>query len=217
VNGSSHVVFGLAGAVVVDSFLHLSGPSIVETVAAGHQVTGALAIQKVIYYGFAAIGSLAPDIDNARSTIGKRAGIISKGIQHFAGHRRFFHSILGLIFVGVFIYAVQYVAGLLLYRTGADAGARQIGEALGGSALGLSIAMGAGIAFSAFLVGYFLHLVADSLTEGGVPWLWPSHLRLGFPPNRKWRFKSGSAAEPVVVVGVCIVVILAVVTQHLVV
>lgn len=216
-NGSSHVVFGLAGAVVVDSFFHLSGPSIVETVAAGHQVTAALAIQKGVYYGFAAIGALAPDIDNARSTIGKRAGIISKGIQHFAGHRRFFHSILGLIFVGVFIYAVQYAAGLLLYRTGADAGARQIGEVLGGSALGLSVAMGAGIAFSAFLVGYFLHLVADSLTEGGVPWFWPSHLRLGFPPNRKWRFKSGSAAEPVVVVAVCIIVILAVVTRYLVV
>jgi inner membrane protein len=217
VNGSSHVVFGLAGAVVVDSFFHLSGPSLMETVAAGHQVTAALAVQKGIYYGFAAIGALAPDIDNARSTIGKRAGIFSKAAQHFAGHRRFFHSILGLLFVGIFIYAVQYAIGLLLFRTGADAGAREIGEALAGSALGLSVATGAGIAFSAFLTGYFLHLVADSLTEGGVPWLWPSHLRLGFPPNRKWRFKSGSAAEPVVVVAVCIVVILAVITQHLVV
>jgi inner membrane protein len=217
VNGSSHVVFGLAGAVVVDSVFHLSGPSVVETIAAGHQVTGALVIQKAIYYGFAALGSLAPDIDNARSTIGKRAGIISKGIQHFAGHRRFFHSILGLLFVGIFIYAVQYGVGLLLVRTGADAGARQIGEALGGSALGLSVAAGAGIAFSALLVGYFLHLVADSLTEGGVPWFWPSHLRLGFPPNRKWRFKSGSVAEPIVVAAVCILVIAAVVTRHLVV
>ena len=64
---------------------------------------------------------------------------------------------------------LQYAVGLLLYRTGADASARAIGEALGGSALGLSVATGAGIAFSAFLVGYFLHLVADSLTEGGVP------------------------------------------------
>ena len=80
---------------------------------------------------------------------------------------------------------------------------------------GLNVASGVGIAFAAFLVGYLLHLVADSLTLGGVPWLWPDHTRFGFPPNRKWRFKSGSRMEPVVVVTVAVLVVVGVFTQHL--
>ena len=72
---------------------------------------------------------------------------------------------------------------------------------------GFNVAQGLGVAFVGFLVGYFLHLVADSLTIGGVPWLWPSHARFGFPPNHKWRFKSGTWVEKVVVVVVSLVVI----------
>ncbi|HEX6541274.1 MAG TPA: metal-dependent hydrolase [Ktedonobacterales bacterium] len=202
-NGSSHVVFGVAGAVAMDSFLHLSGPAIFGGSTA---VTGALVAQKAIFYGFAALGALAPDIDNARSTIGKRAGILSKGIQHFAGHRRLFHSIVGLVLVGAIIWGAQYGIGLALERSGADRATRHLGEVLTGAS-GFNIAQGLGIAFVAFLVGYFLHLVADSLTIGGVPWLWPSHERFGFPPNHKWRFKSGTWVEKVVVVVVSLLVI----------
>jgi hypothetical protein len=37
---------------------------------------------------------------------------------------------------------------------------------------------------------------------------------LGFPPNRHWRFKTGSRAEPVVVVLVGVAVIVGVFTQY---
>jgi inner membrane protein len=203
-NGSSHVVFGVAGAVAADSFLHLSGPAIFGGSTA---VSGALIAQKAIFYGFAALGALTPDIDNARSTLGKRMGIVSKGIQHFAGHRRLFHSIFGLVMVAAIIYAAQYGIGLALQRSGADSATRHLGEVLTGLAPGFNIAQGLGVAFVGLLVGYFLHLVADSLTTGGVPWLWPSHARYGFPPNHNWRFKSGTWVEKVVVVIVSLAVI----------
>ncbi len=203
-NGSSHVVFGVAGAVAADTIFHLSGPAIFGGSTA---VSGALVAQKAIFYGFAALGALTPDIDNARSTLGKRLGILSKGIQHFAGHRRFFHSIIGLVVVAAIIYGAQRGIGLALERTGADSATRHLGDALTGVVPGFNVAQGLGVAFVGLLVGYFLHLVADSLTTGGVPWLWPSHARFGFPPNYKWRFKSGTWVEKVVVVIVSLAVI----------
>jgi inner membrane protein len=204
----SHVVFGLAGAVVVDSAFHISGLPLLAT---GVPSPDHLAL-KVVYYGFAALGALAPDIDNARSTVGKRAGFISKGIQHLSGHRTLFHSLLGLALVGMFIWLMQYGLGLVLYQIGFTETGTHLAGGLRNS---LDLASGPGVAFVAFLVGYFLHLVADSLTLGGVPWLWPNHTRFGFPPDRNWRFKTGSAAEPVVVVATAVLVIVAVFTHHL--
>jgi inner membrane protein len=196
VRGSSHIVFGLAGAVVLDSVFHFSGAGL----GPGTVVTPDLVAEKTIYYGFAVIGALAPDIDNARSTIGKHAGIISKEIQHLAGHRTLFHSLLGMALVGGFIWGAQYLLGLILVHSGL----LHTGAALGVvGAYSTQLRAGAGVAFTAFLVGYFLHLCADSLTEGGVPWLWPNHVRLGFPPGRRWRFRSGSPVEPFVVLGIC--------------
>jgi len=208
VEGRSHVVFGLAGAVVIDGLFHFSGPPVVGS---GSLTVDAVAL-KVIYYGFAALGALAPDIDNARSTIGKRAGFVSKGIQHLAGHRTLFHSLLGLAMVGMIVWLGQYVLGLELYRLGLH----RTGEYLGaGVGPGLNLVSDRGVAFIALLTGYFLHLVADSLTIGGVPWLYPNPVRLGFPPNRNLRFRSGSTMEPIVVIAVCVLVIVALVTGYL--
>lgn len=200
--GSSHVVFGLAGAVALDSVFHFTGA---QGLIPSTAVTPDFVAQKAIYYGFAAFGSLAPDIDNARSTIGKRAGVVSRGIQHLAGHRTLFHSLLGLALVGGFIWGTQYLLGLLFVHLGL----LQTGAALGVVGThSTQLRAGAGLAFKSFLVGYFLHLCADSLTEGGVPWLWPSHERFGFPPNRRWRFRSGSPVEPFIVLGVCALTVL---------
>ena len=207
------MVFGLAGAVVAESVLHVTTPALFPLPTDPNTLANTLAL-KIIFYGFAALGALAPDIDNARSTIGQRAGFVSKGIQRLAGHRTFFHSLFGLVVVGLFIWAAQYALGLFLFNTlGLDAG-----EALAsGVGPGANFHAGVGIAFAAFLIGYFLHLVADSLTLGGVPWLWPNRTRFGFPPERNWRFKSGAPQERVVVVAVAVLVIVGVFTSRLIV
>src|SRR5205807_3205888 len=53
--------------------------------------------------------------------------------------------------------------------------------------------------FIAVLFGCIMHIAADSLTEGGVPLLWPNRTRFGFPPNRHWRFRTGTWPEHVIV------------------
>ncbi|MGO8947335.1 MAG: metal-dependent hydrolase [Ktedonobacterales bacterium] len=202
--GPSHVVFGLAGAVVAESIFHVTTPPLFPLPSDPGTLANTLAA-KIVFYGFAALGALAPDIDNARSTIGMRAGFVSKGIQRVAGHRTFFHSLFGLAVVGALIWAAQYSIGLFLYDQLGLAAGEQLASGVGPDA---NFHSGVGIAFAGFLIGYFLHLVADSLTLGGVPWLWPNRTRFGFPPERSWRFKTGSAEEPVVVVAVAVLVIL---------
>ena len=188
--GPSHVVFGLAGAVVVDSALHLSGPAIL---GAPTPPTADQVALKVIFYVVAAVGALVPDIDNARSTLGKRLGVVSREIQKHAGHRTIFHSLVGLAIAGAVVFAAEWGVAYLFLSMGwphtAEALVAQVG-------------------LVALLVGYGLHLVADSLTVGGVPWLWPLHQRFGFPPKRSWRFHSGSRVELVVVVAVAVAVVL---------
>ena len=200
------MVFGLAGAVVAESVLHVTTPALFPLPTDPTALANTVAV-KLIFYGFAALGALAPDIDNARSTVGKRSGFVSKGIQHIAGHRTFFHSLFGLVVVGLFIWAAQYALGLFLYNNLGLVAGEQLASGVGP---GWDIHSGVGVAFAGFLIGYFLHLVADSLTLGGVPWLWPNRTRFGFPPERSWRFKSGDPQERIVVVAIAVLVIVGV-------
>ncbi|HEX9037453.1 MAG TPA: metal-dependent hydrolase [Ktedonobacterales bacterium] len=203
--GASHVVFGLAGAVLIANIPpYLAGPSLhTSTITIDHVA------EKVVFYGMAALGALTPDIDNARSTLGKRLGVVSRGLQHIAGHRTFFHSLAGLAIVGALVWAAQYGVGLALAHLGLTITGDALGAGLNPN--GAFLTPGVGIAFGGLMVGYFLHLVADSLTEEGVPWLWPSRVYLGFPPNRHLRFRTGSAWEPVIVVAVAVIVLAAVI------
>jgi inner membrane protein len=197
VEGPSHVVFGLAGAVLLDSWLHLSGPAIL---GAPTPPTADQVALKLIFYGVAAVGALVPDIDNARSTFGRHMGIVSKEIQKHAGHRTIFHSLVGLAIAGAVVFAAEWGVAYFFQTQGWSRTAE---------------ALVAQVALIALLVGYGLHLVADSLTLGGVPWLWPLHKRFGFPPKRSWRFRSGSRMEPVVVVAVSVAVVVGLFTHAL--
>jgi hypothetical protein len=126
----------------------------------------------------------------------------------------FFHSLFGLVVVGLFIWAAQYALGLFLFNNLGLAAGEQLASGVGP---GWDVHSGVGVAFAAFLIGYFLHLVADSLTLGGVPWLWPNRTRFGFPPERNWRFKSGAPQERVVVVAIAVLVIVGVFAGRLIV
>jgi inner membrane protein len=183
---------------VLDSAFHLSGPPLIGATTPPTPDQVAL---KIIFYSVAALGALVPDIDNARSTLGKRMGVVSREIQKHAGHRTIFHSLVGLALTAAIVWAAEY---------GVAYGLRRVGWTFTAEALVAHVAL------VALLVGYLLHLIADSLTLGGVPWLWPWHERFGFPPWRSLRFRSGSWEEPVVVVAVCVAVILGLFTHALV-
>lgn len=47
----------------------------------------------------------------------------------------------------------------------------------------------------AFLVGYASHLIMDTFTKEGVPWLLPIPLKFGLPPLKKFRLTTGHFVE----------------------
>jgi inner membrane protein len=179
--GRSHLLIALTAGVVLDSVVHISGPPL----SMASPVPIELIIKKGIFYVMVAFGALLPDIDNAHSTLGHKFGWISREIQHIAGHRTIFHSLLGL-FLGSLVAIV--LEQLIVYLL-----------ALRGFILSAQFVGASHLVFIAVLFGCIMHIAADSLTEGGVPLLWPNHKRFGFPPDPHWRFRSGDWPEYVIV------------------
>lgn len=120
------------------------------------------------------IGGLAPDIDQSTAGFWKklRAGtLISRLISPlFGGHRYISHSILGIVLFGFLAYWILNLARsfLLVDMT---------------------------LVWWSFMIGYVSHLVMDSTTKEGVPWLFPIPWRLGFPPLSSLRLKTGGMIE----------------------
>jgi membrane-bound metal-dependent hydrolase YbcI (DUF457 family) len=179
--GRSHLLIGLAAGVVLDSFVHLSG----EPLTLAKTVPLTLIASKAVYYCSVGFGALLPDIDNARSTLGQRLGPISKSIQHLAGHRTLFHSLLGLALGSLLALGLGQVTANLLKSRGLVTPASFVTEWH--------------IVFFGVLFGCAMHIAADALTTGGVPLLWPNRKRYGFPPDSQWRFHTGSWPEFVIV------------------
>jgi inner membrane protein len=179
--GRSHVMFGLTAAVVLDGVIHLSGPPFATVTP----VPLELIINKAIFFSMVALGALLPDIDNAQSTIGRKFGWISKEIQHIAGHRTIFHSLLGLLLGSLLAIGLEQLVVFLLSQRGFTFPAQFVEKSH--------------LVFVAVLFGCIIHIAADALTEGGVPLLWPYHKRFGFPPNPNWRFRTGDWPEYAIV------------------
>lgn len=104
------------------------------------------------------VGSVAPDIDEPKSYVGRR----TKGISHFVkllfGHRGFTHTMIPCLLLGVLAFNLN-------------------SELLWG-----------------FALGYFLHIVGDSFSKSGVPFLWPfTKKHIGVP-----LYKTGGVLELVI-------------------
>src|SRR5690348_7674923 len=147
--GKSHLLVGLTGGVVFDSIFHISGPPLVGT----SNIPLELLVRKGVYYFFVGFGALLPDIDNARSSYGRKLGWVSKEIQHVAGHRTIFHSILGLVLGSILAIGLEQLVVYLLARQGFILPAQFVGASH--------------LVFFAVLFGCIMHIAADSLTQGG--------------------------------------------------
>jgi membrane-bound metal-dependent hydrolase YbcI (DUF457 family) len=51
------------------------------------------------------------------------------------------------------------------------------------------------LVWCAFLVGFISHLVMDTFTKEGVPWLLPLTIKIGLPPVKRLRITTGKTAE----------------------
>jgi membrane-bound metal-dependent hydrolase YbcI (DUF457 family) len=186
--GRSHLLIGLTAGVVLDSMVHIAGPPLITTTS----VPLELIIKKAVFYLMVAFGALLPDIDNAHSTIGHKFGWISQEIQHIAGHRTIFHSLLGLLLGSLLAIGLEQLVVFLLAGRGFILPAQFVGASH--------------LVFFAVLFGCIIHIASDGLTEGGVPLLWPYHKRFGFPPDPHWRFRSGDWPEYVIVYSLMLLV-----------
>jgi len=124
------------------------------------------------------IGGLLPDIDNATSDIWDKVrggSLIAKIIKPIiGGHRLISHSIIGMAIAGFllkqFLFAISHV-----------------------------LVVDMNIIWWSIMIGYVSHLIADSLTTEGVPWLLPIRIRFGFPPVKILRIKTGGLLEQLLV------------------
>lgn len=142
---------------------------------------GATAALAVLVAAVAA--ATVPDLDRPRALWARLAFL---PLTH--GHRHLWHSLLGLaLWAGLLALALPP----LLRLAGGVPG-------LTGAAADLLRASGA--IWLAAVAGYVSHLVLDTLTIEGVPWLYPLPWRLGLPLVARWRLRTGGLREQWLVV-----------------
>jgi len=107
------------------------------------------------------IGSLIPDLDRPTAEIWKKipyGKIFGKVVDPIISHRSFSHSILGLVMFG---WLIHYI--LMSFPAYWGINANDV--------------------FIAFLIGYISHLVADMVTDKGIPLFFPYPKFIGIPPK----------------------------------
>ncbi|MFQ6111837.1 MAG: metal-dependent hydrolase, partial [Nitrospinota bacterium] len=123
-------------------------------------------------FAFAALGALLPDIDTTTSSLGRLCYPLAWYLERRFGHRGASHSLVGLLLAATL--AASFV--LLLSPL---------------SRFSLSWS-----SWSAFVVGYLSHLLADSMNKSGVPLFWPqTTFRAVLPGNERYRIQVRSSAE----------------------
>jgi len=132
------------------------------------------------------IGGIAPDIDQPTAPFWRNlpvAGIFGKIIgRSLGGHRFLSHSLVGLGLFGFLNYWLLNFLHPIMPR------------------------VDIGLVWWAFMIGMLSHLVMDSLTKEGVPWLLPIPIKFGFPPLRRLRITTGKKAEHFIVLPLLLVV-----------
>lgn len=121
------------------------------------------------------IGGIAPDIDEPTAPFWRNlpvGGVVGRIITRMMGGHRFItHSLLGVAILAWLSHLLLGFLSPILH--------------------GIDITL----VWYAFLLGVGSHLVMDTLTKEGVPWLLPIPIKFGVPPLREWRITTGKAVE----------------------
>ncbi len=180
-NGRSHTAVNAFSAVTINSFFHTVGTPYswhqLTALAASPQLSTALAspllLYKTTYYLTVVLCARLPDIDQ-QVWVGRLVG----------GHRGFTHSFLGVLLMALF-FTILFVSLPALFASGGVTMSPVLVEEIK-------------VVLEAIVTGWLLHILADGLTKGGVPLLWPVTMRYGFPPDAALRFKVGTLWEDAV-------------------
>lgn len=128
----------------------------------------------LVAFGANMVGALAPDIDQPTGALWHRVrggSVISRIISpFFGGHRFISHSIIGIFLFG-------FIAKFILQITNSF------------------LIVDQEIVWWSFMIGFISHLVMDTITREGVPWLFPIPWHIGIPPIKALRMKTGGLWE----------------------
>lgn len=120
------------------------------------------------------IGGLMPDIDQPTAYLWHRfpaGSIVGKIVSPFLGGHRFLsHSIIGIFLFGSLSKWILSMMGSVLL-------------------------VNMEIVWWAFMIGFLSHLIIDTFTREGVPWLFPIPMHFGIPPLKILRIKTGGLLE----------------------
>lgn len=137
------------------------------------------------------IGGIAPDIDQPTAPFWRNlpiGGLFGKFFgRMLGGHRFLTHSIIGLALMGFLTHWLLVFLYPIMPNVQID------------------------FVWWAFMIGMVSHLVMDSFTKEGVPWLLPIPIKFGFPPLRRLRMTTGKTIEKFIVLPVLVIVFVAIV------
>jgi len=126
------------------------------------------------------LGGIAPDIDQPIAPFWRNlpiGGFFGRIIgKMMGGHRFITHSLLGLFLFGL---GASWLLALLHP---------------------IMPTIDIGLVWWAFVIGMVSHLVMDTLTKEGVPWLLPIPIKFGFPPIKAMRITTGKIGEGILFV-----------------
>lgn len=140
------------------------------------------------------LGAIAPDIDQPTApfwrniSFGRIFGRFFGRIM--GGHRFITHSLLGLALMGFLVHWLLMFIHPLFPK------------------------IDSGIVWWAFIIGMVSHLIMDSFTKEGVPWLLPIPIKFGFPPLRRLRITTGKGIENFIVFPLIIIVFIVLITAN---
>lgn len=141
------------------------------------------------------IGALTPDLDHPATNLLRRTiggNVVHQLFSQFSGgHRHFTHGIIGILAIYFFL---QWI--ILQF----------IQEHIHPQMFTL---------LYAFMIGYVSHPIADTLTDQGVPWLWPFPWNIKLPPGpEELRVTTGSFVEMVLLRGGLLVAFFFLLSSH---
>jgi inner membrane protein len=140
------------------------------------------------------IGGIAPDIDQPTAPFWRNLpaeGLLGRFVDRLLGGHRFLtHSLLGA-------GALAYLAHWLLVF-------------LHPIMPHVDIAL----VWYAFVIGLASHLIMDTFTKEGVPWLLPIPIKFGFPPVKALRLTTGRFVEAAIIFPGLIIIDNALVARH---
>jgi len=124
------------------------------------------------------IGGIVPDIDQPTAPfwrnlpVGKIFGKVTD--KFLGGHRFLTHSLLGFaLFTGLVYFLLAFLHPIMPH-------------------------VNSHLVLIAFAIGMLSHLIMDTFTKEGVPWLLPIPIKFGFPPLKAWRITTGKLGEKIV-------------------